>query len=123
MVLLLWVESLVARAAGWEVRRVSQMMYDSVADLPGLFVVYLLVFLVGACAGLVVGMAYQRLGGVWGTVVLLPAIPPIFLAVDILSEDGERWLPDALDPNPVRMLLALVVAAGTCSSTARRCAG
>jgi len=111
MVLLLWVESLVARAAGWEVRRVSQMMYDSVADLPGLFVVYLLVFLVGACAGLVVGMAYQRLGGVWGTVVLLPAIPPIFFAVDILSEDGGGWLPEALDPNPVRMLLALVIAA------------
>jgi hypothetical protein len=112
MVLLLWVESLVARAAGWEVRRVSQMMYDSVADLPGLFVVYLFVFLVGACAGLVVGMAYQRLGGVWGTVTLLPAIPPVFFAVDILSEDGGGWLPDVLDPNPVRMLLALVVAVG-----------
>jgi hypothetical protein len=112
MVLLLWVESLVARAAGWEVRRVSQMMYDSVADLPGLFIVYLLVFLVGACAGLVVGMAYQRLGGVWGTVALVPAIPPVFFAVDILSEDGGGWLPDVLDPNPVRMLLALVVAVG-----------
>lgn len=112
MVLLLWVESLVARAAGWEVRRISQMMYDSVAELPGLFVVYFLVFLVGACAGLVVGMAYQRLGGLWGTVALVPAIPPVFVAVDVLSEDGGGWLPDVLDPNPVRMVIALVIAAG-----------
>lgn len=112
MIVLLWAESLIARAAGWEPRRITQTLYDSLADAPGLFAGYLLVFLVGAVAGLVVGMAYQRLGGVWGTVALLPAIPPIFLAMDILSEDGGGWLPDALEPNAVRMLLALVVAAG-----------
>ncbi len=112
MVVLLWAESLIARAAVWEPRRITQTMYDSLSDAPGLFAGYLLVFLVGAAAGLVVGMAYQRLGGVWGTVALAPAIPPVFFVMDILADDGGGWLPETLDPNAVRMVLALVVAAG-----------
>lgn len=109
MVLLLRVESLAARALGWEPRTITMVLYDSLADWPGLFASYLLVFLTGAAAGLVVGMAYQRLGGIWGTVALLPAIPPVFLVMDFLADGGARWLPDALQPPVVRMAITVVV--------------
>lgn len=110
MVLLLWVESLIAAALGWERPTVSMVLYDSLSDWPGLLAVYLLVFLVGATAGLVVGMAYQRLGGIWGTVALVPAIPPVFLVMDLLADGGARWVPDAFDPSLVRMAVAVVIA-------------
>ena len=112
MVLLLWVESVVAQALGWEPRTITMVLYDSLSDWPGLLAVYLLVFLVGATAGLVVGMAYQRLGGIWGTVALIPAIPPVFLVMDMLADGGARWLPAAFDPPVVRMALTVVIAVG-----------
>lgn len=112
MVALLWVESLVVRALGWEPRTITMVLYDSLSDLPGVFVVYLLVFLAGSMGGLVVGMAYQRLGGLWGTIALVPAIPPLFLVMDLLADGGARWLPDALDPPLARMAITAVVAVG-----------
>jgi hypothetical protein len=109
MVLLLWVESLVARALGWEPRTITMVLYDSLSDWPGLLASYLLVFLAGAAAGLVVAMAYQRLGGIWGTVALVPAIPPVFLVMDFLADGGARWLPDALHPPVARMAITVVI--------------
>jgi hypothetical protein len=112
MVTLQGVEALVLGAAGWEPRRVTSVLYDSMTDLPGLALVYLLAFTAAGLAGLVVGMAYYRLGGVWGTIALVPAVPPLLGVLALLGgRDGTTWVPAVLDPTPTRVLVVLLVAA------------
>ena len=111
MVVLLVVEALVVDAAGWRARTVAGVSFDGVADAPRMFLVYLLVFATAAFAGLVVGMAYHRLGGLWGTVALIPAIPPLFVVMMLLVDRGSSgWLPAALDSDALRMLLTAAIA-------------
>jgi len=111
MAVLLVVESAVVSAVGWAPRAVDGVPFDGVADAPRAFLVYLLVFATAAVAGLVVGMAYHRLGGLWGTVMLLPAIPPLFVVMMLLVDRGSSsWLPSALDSDALRMLLTAAIA-------------
>lgn len=111
LTLLVWAESLVVGALGWQPRHVTSVVLDSDAPVALLAPVYLLVFLTAAAAGLVVGMAYYRLGGIWGTLALVPALPPVFLVMLLLgSREDTGWVPDALDATAVRMLLAAGVA-------------
>lgn len=113
MVLLIWVESLVAQAAGWGPRTVTMVPYESTSNLLGLFVVYLLTFATAAAAGLVVGMAYYGLGGLRGTLSLVGLVPPVLLVMYLLGQSGDgSWLPAALEPVPARMAVCALVACG-----------
>lgn len=112
LVLLLVVERLVVRAAGGEPRLVDGVPFDDAADAGRVLVLYLLVFCAAAAAGLVVGMAYQRLGGLWGTVTLLPTVPPLILVMWLLVDrSSSEWIPSALDADAARVLLCAAIAA------------
>lgn len=111
MVLFLVVEALVVRAAGWEPRTVDGVLFGGVSDAPAAFVGFLLLFGVAALAGLVVAMSYHALGGRWGTVLLLPAVPPVFLVMMLVDRSSSSGIPSALDSDVVRVLLTVAIGA------------
>ncbi|GAA1623325.1 hypothetical protein GCM10009790_02710 [Georgenia ruanii] len=76
--------------------------------VPGL----VLSFVAGQLSGLLVGMAYYRLGGWWGTVVLPLTLGPIYLVGSPDLTTGQFQLLAALDPSaPVTALVSVIVLA------------
>ena len=69
-------------------------------------------FVGGQLSGLLVGMAYYRLGGWWGTVVLPLTLAPIYLVGSPGLTTGQFQLLAPLDPSaPVTAVVSVVVLA------------
>jgi hypothetical protein len=69
-------------------------------------------FVAGQLSGLLVGMAYYRLGGWWGTAALPLTLAPIYLVGSPGLDTGQFQLLAPLDlPTPVAALVSVVVLA------------
>jgi len=111
---LLVVERAVYGALGWD----WQFFDDLTAGAgPSTFVpASLLTYLVAYVSGLLVGMAYQRGGGWWGTLTLPLTVGPILLVSALFAADAgpfatDDWLGGGGLSTAVRVVASLLVAA------------
>jgi len=111
---LLLVERAIYDAAGWRWLFFDDMSADAPPStfIPGL----LLTFLVAYLSGLLVGIAYQRGRGLWGTVTLPLTAGPILLVSGLFAADAgpiatESWFGGRGLSTPIAVIAALVIAA------------
>ena len=106
---LLLVERAVFDALGWRWRILDDVV-PSPVDAPTFVVTTVLTFLVAYVSGLLVCIAYQRMGGWWATLALPLTAGPIFLVAALLApNDGPFGLGD--QPLAVAAALSLLVVA------------
>ncbi|WP_448071616.1 hypothetical protein [Georgenia yuyongxinii] len=107
-------EGVVYAAQGWpQVAGEGGAELDPAAGFAATAAPFALSFATGQLSGLVVGMAYYRLGGWWGTLALPLTVAPIFVVGIGGLEDGQMSLVDLDVATPVAATLGVLVLAVT----------
>jgi hypothetical protein len=103
------IEAAVYAARGWPHAGIDGG-FDPGAGLLATVPALALSFVAGQLSGLLVGMAYYRLGGWWGTVVLPLTLAPIYLVGSPSLETGQFQLLAPLDlPAPAAAVVSVAV--------------
>jgi hypothetical protein len=104
------IEGAVYAARGWPHAGLDG--FDPGAGLLATVPALALSFVAGQVSGLLVGMAYYRLGGWWGTVVLPLTLSPIYLVGSPSLNTGQLQLLAPLDlPAPAAAVVSVAVLA------------
>ncbi|MPV38219.1 hypothetical protein [Georgenia subflava] len=115
--LALELEGVVYAAQGWpQVAGEGGAEFDPGAGFAATVVPLALSFAAGQLSGLLVGMAYYRLGGWWATLALPLTVAPIFLVGIGGLDDGQWTLGDLDAPAVVAAVLGVLVLAAAAAA-------
>jgi hypothetical protein len=105
------VERAVFGGRGWPTDLQSEHLFTSTDQLGAVTLENVVVLVVYAASGMLVGAAYYRVGGWWGTLALPLTVGPVLVAESLVRTS---WAGTALEPLLGAVRVPAGVGAGTC---------